>query len=56
MGIRGSLRCSFVDHVFWIEARVWWQALHHTISRTCAAAALPSVIGNPGGVFMSSAF
>jgi hypothetical protein len=30
----------------------WWpHALHHTMSRTRAAAALPSVIGNPGGDF-----
>jgi hypothetical protein len=26
--------------------------LHHTISRTPAAAATPSVIGGPGGDFM----
>jgi hypothetical protein len=32
----------------------WWlHALHHTMSRTRAAAALPSVIGGPGGDFMS---
>jgi len=32
----------------------WWpQPLHHTMSLTCAAAALPSVIGGPGGDFMS---
>jgi hypothetical protein len=29
----------------------WPHALHHTISRTRAAAALPSVMGGPGGVF-----
>jgi hypothetical protein len=28
-------------------------ALHHTMSRTRAAAALPSVIGGPGGDFIS---
>jgi len=32
----------------------WWPHVwHHTIRRTRAAAALPSVIGGPGGVFMS---
>jgi hypothetical protein len=30
--------------------------LHHTISRTPAAAAFPSVIGGPGSDFMSLAF
>jgi hypothetical protein len=31
----------------------WWlHALHHTMSRTRAAAALPSVIGGPGCDFM----
>jgi hypothetical protein len=34
----------------------WWpHALHHTINRTFAFAALPSVIGGPGGDFMSLA-
>jgi hypothetical protein len=32
----------------------WWlHALHHTINRTFAFAALPSVIGGPGGGLMS---
>jgi hypothetical protein len=36
---------------------IWWlHALHHTMSRTRAAGALPSVIGNPGGDFMTLAF
>jgi hypothetical protein len=30
--------------------------LHHTINRTLAFAALPSVIGGPGGDFMSPRF
>jgi hypothetical protein len=29
--------------------------MHHTINRTLAFAALPSVIGGPGGDFMSVA-
>src|ERR1700730_17409154 len=34
----------------------WWrQSQHHTIRRTPAAAALPSVIGGPGWVFPHSA-
>src|SRR6516165_3015823 len=34
----------------------WWpHALHHTINRTFAFAALPSVIGGPGGDFISLA-
>ena len=33
----------------------WWpQALHQTISRTRAAAALPSVIGGPGAGFIAA--
>jgi len=36
------------------SASTWWRhALHDTINRTFAFAALPSVIGGPGGDFMS---
>jgi len=47
---------TVVPHEAAESGSTWWpQALHHTISRTFAFAALPSVIGGPGADFIAAA-
>ena len=54
---RQSRADAFAPYEAAISARsgsTWWpHVLHHTINRTFAFAALPSIIGGPGGDFMS---